>query len=137
MTTILTDEQAEKLTLWKRTSEELAKLKAREMRLRKELTETLFSEAPEGTTTLTLTGDWKLKATVKMNRSLDEAALPGVLEQLGIGIVDDVVRYKPSLDLRNYKKLNDEQRAIFDEAVIMKPGAPTLQLVEPKIDPDD
>lgn len=121
-----------KVMEWYHINEQITALKAKEMVLRKELANHYFPDPTEGTNTQEMPDDWKLKATFKYNRNIDKAALPAVLEKLPEGTEDKVIDYKPSLKLRAYKALTETHKEIFDEALVIKPGTPTLELVPPK-----
>lgn len=122
----------QKLWRWKQISDQVSELKAEETRLRMEIFGAMFQEPAEGTNTVDLPKGWKLKATHKINRNIDEAALPSILEELGEGMGDRLVRYKPELNVSEYRKLTDEQRHTLDQALVVKPGTPTLELVPPR-----
>lgn len=40
-----------------------------------------------------------------------------------------LVKWKPELNLTEYKKLTPEERAIFDNALVKSPATPTLEVV--------
>lgn len=134
----MSPETMNKLAAWQ---ELVAKIKAeakplidQEMAMRKELFAELIPNPKEGTQYIELANGWRLKGIHKLDRKIDEAALDGVKEQLRQNGVnpDLLVEYKPSLKSATYKELTAEQKAIFDHALIMKPGSPTLELVPPK-----
>jgi hypothetical protein len=45
---------------------------------------------------------------------------------------DELVRVKREPSMTHIKKLTDDQRLILEEAMISRPGTPTLEIVEPK-----
>lgn len=124
-----------KLSEWQGVATHLATLKAREMELRKELFAFAFPSPLEGTNKVDLPAGWLLKGVYKLDRSVDEAAFNAIKDQLrAINInPDPLVRLKPELAVRDYKALSDQARAIVDQALIIKPGAPSLELVAPKV----
>jgi hypothetical protein len=105
-----------------------------EQNLRKKVVEELFKNAPEGTQKLELGNGYTLKASIKLDRKLDEAALSAVSEELRkTGFNPEMlIEYKPSLKTKIYRELSVEQTKIFDKALIVKPASPTLELVLPK-----
>lgn len=109
----------------------------KEQELRKQVAALFFPEPKEGANTLDLAQKWKLKLTYKIDRKIDEAALAAVKEQLteqGISI-DTLLTYKPALATTAYKSLlavNPLAVKIFDQALVIKPASPTLELVPPK-----
>jgi len=124
-----------KLSEWQGVANHLATLKAREMELRKELFAFAFPNPLEGTNKVDLPEGWLLKGVYKLDRSVDEAAFNAIKDQLRAINVnpDPLVRLKPELAVRDYKALSDQARGIMDQALIIKPGAPSLELVAPKV----
>lgn len=106
----------------------------REQELRKQVFEYYFKDPREGTNYLDLPNGWRLKAIYKLDRKIDEAALPAVKEQLKeLGVnVDALVEYKPTLKTKLYRELTAEQSRIFDQALTIKPSSPIIELVEPE-----
>ena len=124
-----------KIAKWNDLQAQLAAVKSQEASLRSEVFAALFDnnkyELKEGVNKLDLPDGWSIQATHKLNYSLDEAALPSVLEQLGSAGAD-LVKYKPSLTLPAYRKLDDKQAAILSQALTVKPGTPSMKLIAPK-----
>lgn len=133
----MTEDQMRLLEEWRQARamvESVKPLIAREQELRKKVFAAFCPSPREGTNTLELDGGWKLKLVYKLDRKIDEAALPSVAEQLrGIGInVDTLVKWVPDLKTAVYRELTAEQRALFDQALIVKPATPVVELVPPK-----
>jgi len=120
-----------KLLKWHQVQTELKTLKEIEAVLRKELFEASFPAPHEGVNKLELNNGWLLKGNYKLYRKIDEAALGAVVSKLPEGSKERLVRYNPSLNLKEYKKLVDVHRTIFDEALIIKPGSPSLDIMLP------
>lgn len=109
----------------------------KEQALRKEIMALFFPTPEEGTNKVDLGSGWTLKATHKIDRKIDEAALPAVFQQLReMGVnPDPLVRAVPSLETKAYKSLaqiNPDASRVFDQALTIKPGSPTLELIPPK-----
>ena len=125
------------LQQWVKAEEEAKAVKpiiAKELALRKKVFTSFLAEPKEGTNYVELSNGWRLKLTHKLNRTVDEAALPAVADLLkskGVSI-DTLVDYKPSLKLAVYRELADENKHLFDQALIMKPSTPTVEMVPPK-----
>lgn len=133
----MTEEQMKLLEEWRLAKAEADAVKpiiAKEQELRKQVFAAFYPTPKEGTNTLDLAEGWKLKGVYKLDRKIDEAALPAVTEQLReMGVnADTLVKWTPSLKTAIYKELTAEQRAVFDQALIIKPGLPTIELVAPK-----
>jgi hypothetical protein len=141
----LTDEQlAEKreetLVTWYHAVEEALTAKSiieNEQALRKEVASLFFLDPQEGTNTYDLPAGYKLKLTHKIDRKVDEAALEAVkvqLKEINISI-DTLIKYEPKLETKTYKGLkqvNAEAAKVFEQALIVKPASPTLEVVAPK-----
>lgn len=122
----------QKLAEWTTATETLKKAKKREAKLRQEAFDLFFPDPEEGVNTAQLEAGYKLKGTHKINRNLDEAALPAVFEKLPEGTKDLLIKEKPNLILAAYKKLNKKNRNVFDMALTIKPGTPSMEIVAPK-----
>lgn len=129
---------------WYLLQDELKALKAKEMLLRQKLFKFYFPTPNEGTNSLDLDPlmsaegfepDGRvLKGGHVINREIDAASLQVLGPQFSnLGIkVADVVKWKPSLAVGDYRKLTKEQLKFFDQCLIIKPGSPTLEVVLPK-----
>lgn len=114
---------------WQDTKAELESLKRKEAQLRKILFQGAFPNPVEGVNTITLVDGTIIKGTHKITRNIDEAALPAILGQLPEAVRGNLVAYKPSLSVAVYRKLTAEERKTFDQALIIKPGTPTLEVI--------
>lgn len=129
-----TQELYGKIGRWNELVTQLASVKDQEAKLRKEIFDACFPTPTEGTNIIDMPEGWKLKATHKLNRSVDESALPAALEALRKKkiSVDDLIRYKPELSVSAYRKLAPEHAKILEQAMTIKPGTPVMELVAPK-----
>lgn len=124
---------AEDFAEWYRLKGELAAVKAKEMLLRTKIANAIFPMRVEGTNSHDLADGWVLKCKHVITRDIDEAAL-NILgnEMVSKGIpVANLLKYKPSLVLSEYRKLTEEQRQEFDQVLISKPGTPALDVMLP------
>ena len=120
------------LLAWDTAKTELAKWKAKEMLLRLKIFKTVFPEPKEGTNSYTLPSGYTLKGGYKLSRDIDPGELFARQEQFReAGISDGIIKRVPTLVKTEYNKLTDEQRKVFDNALIIKPGTPTLEIFEP------
>lgn len=136
--------EAEKRCLlieWSQAQAKLAEVKSlveNEMRLRKQVMEAYFPAPTEGVNTCQLESGWEMKATHKIDRKIDEAALPAInaeLREMGVN-ADSLVRLKPELVTTAYKTLvqiNPEAAKVFEKAMISKPASPSIELKPPKV----
>lgn len=118
--------------------EEVKQLVENEMRLRKQVMAAYFPTPVEGVNTCQLESGWEMKGTYKIDRKIDEAALPAInVELRGMNVnPDPLVRFKPELDTTAYKSLvqiNPEAAKVFEKAMISKPASPTIELKPPKV----
>lgn len=107
---------------------------AAEQALRKKVIAMAFPAPSEGVNTFALENGWQLKANCPMTRSVDVAAfnvLRPKLTELGV-VADTLVRTEFALETKNYRALSDATRAVVDEALTIKPGSYSLELVAPK-----
>ena len=106
---------------------------ARELLLRKEVGKLFFPAPKEGTNSVKLNDGWELKYNYPIKRDVDEGALGALkAEFIKLGISSDkLVEYKPSLVTTEYRTLTEEQIQLFDQALIVKPGSISLEIVLP------
>ena len=119
---------------WLKKKSELALVKAQEAVLRQKIIKTFFATPTEGTNKFDLGKDYGLKFTHKLTREVDDAMLTNLLPALrekGIN-VDNLVERKPSLKLKNWRDLTEEEHQLFDQCVTTKPASGTLEFVKPK-----
>ena len=132
-------EEAEKATNedimeWLKVKTELARVKAKEAVLRQKIIKTFFAKPKEGTNKFDLGNDYGLKYGHKLTREVDEAMLTNLLPALKEKAidVDQLIERKPSLKIKNWRELNDEQHKIFDQCITTKPASGTLEFTKPK-----
>ncbi len=137
MTTPSLTEIQQLLADWEAAKKEVpaaALVISREQDLRKKVIATVFPAPSEGVNKFDLANGWALKATCPVTRTVDDAAfdlLRPKLAELGV-IADTLVKTKLSLETKAYRNLSDATRALVDEALTIKPGSYTLELVPPK-----
>lgn len=123
----------EDLNSWYTMQAELKRLRTAEMLLRQKIFGFYFRAPKEGTNSHPLDGGWVLKGKHTINREVDPGAFAAMKEQFAAAGIhsDDLVQYKPSLVLSEYRTLTEEQQKLFDRALIVKPGAPALEIMLP------
>lgn len=124
----------EDLSTWYEMAAQLKKLKAQEILLRKKIFGAAFPDPDEGTNNYDLADGYVLKGKHTIQRDIDEGAFGALKEKLREEkiIPEDLVQYKPSLVKREYNKLTEEEKQLFDQCLIVKPGSPALEIVLPK-----
>jgi hypothetical protein len=122
------------LAEWYKLQEELKKVKAREMLLRTKIFGYFFPNPKEGTNNFELPDGYMLKGKHTINRDVDPGAFQAMREQFSQAGIhpDTLVQWKPSLKIKEYRKLTAEQLHLFDQCLIVKPGLPDLQIGLPK-----
>ena len=123
------------LEQWIDDKRKLAFYKEREKEARVLLFNATFPAPVEGTQKHKLPDGRTIKAQYKINRKIDEAALPLVLahmRELGVANADVLVTYKPALAKREWNSLSDACKLEFSAAIISSPSTPTLDIELPK-----
>lgn len=115
---------------WLEIGEQLAALKKKEMQMRKEIFAQLFPKPEEGANAAEFFGI-PVTGTHKLNRNLDEAALDAVMAELpedspyrqdGV-----LIKYKAAFVMDTYRAMPEKERKIFEQALKIEEGAPTLE----------
>lgn len=131
----------EDLVTWFKMQDELARLKANEALLRSRIFRHYFTDPKEGVNNVELNDGTGavIKGEYKINRSIDVGQMEALkaAQQAesynGPKVNFDVlIKLKPELSITEYKKLTAEERLFVDQALIIKPGAPGLEIVIPK-----
>lgn len=137
---------------WEQAQKAAAAAKDLEMKLRKQVVEVCFPDAPVGTSNLELTRGYKLKAVKKLNYSLDktddsartDAALDAIAKigNEGTFIAERLVKWKPELSITEYKAIqtraaggdeNAKKMLEHINAVLtITDASPELEMVFPK-----
>lgn len=134
------------LTKWYEIKERMTRDKATEAMLRSRIFASLFKTPKEGVNTVSVkdvvpedaTGA-VVKGTYVINRSIDVGTLAALRErQSAEGYngpklnFDELIKTKPELSLTAYNKLTEEEKKFMDEALVIKPGSPQLEITIPK-----
>jgi len=136
-------------TIKQQIAREVTPLLAKEMELRKAIMSQAFPNAVEGTNNLDLGSGYTLKGVKAVTYDLTNSDKAGwktdeaieAIEKLGnegAFIAERLVKWKPSLSVTEYKALsvNDpvqaKIKALIDNALTLKDGAPTLEISAPK-----
>jgi hypothetical protein len=124
----------EDLDKWKGLKKQLAEVKEEEMELRKKIFGSYFLNPKEGVNAVPLTEGFVIKGTHKINRDVDPAELNlRATDLLKAGIsLRDLIELKPELKIKPYRALSAEHRKLFDAVLVIKPGAPELEIMKPK-----
>lgn len=126
----------EDVARWYALNDELKAKKIEEMALRKRIFETYFPNAVEGTNKYELPDGFQMKGKRVISRDIDKGSLQAlassdVFTQHGIN-ADELVEWKPALKLLAYRKLTPEQAEVFDQVLVVKDGAPSIEIILPK-----
>lgn len=129
------------LAEWFKVKAQLGKLKSAEALMRTRIFKFFFKAPKEGTNKVDLndgTGA-QLKADHTINRSVDIGSLDALkAAQLVEGYngpklnFDNLIKWKPEVSITEYRKLTEEERHLFDQCLIIKPGSPQLEISIPK-----
>ena len=129
--------------IWNKAKKALERAKDSENEARLALVKLAFPNGlAEGTNTFDLAGKWKLKVTGVVNRKVDEAALPAILDRIKKQFdgydASDLVKWSPELKTGDYKSLLKSHPKIiklFDNALTIKGtdlSTPQLKIEEAK-----
>ena len=108
-------------------SAQLKKLKADEMKLRKELCAHFLKNKHVGTHNFT-EGNYQVKVVKKNTTSVDPDEIAGLFESFSPA-EKDCVAFKPSLIAKEYSSLDPDDRETLDMCLVVKPAAPTFSAV--------
>lgn len=112
---------------WKQMSKDLAELKREEMKLRKTICNKILNGMGRpATKTVKIAGE-RVQAKALVTLNLDESSLNAFFKELN-DQEKSAVKYKPGLIMARYKDLPGS--SLLHEAVIEKPAAPTLKIVD-------
>lgn len=123
------------LAEWEDDKRKLSFYKEREKENRLVLFAGTFPNPIEGTQKFKLADGRTIKGQYKINRKIEEAALPVALahmRELGVANTDALVSYKPTLAKREWNTLSIENKLAFSPAIVATPGTPTLDVELPK-----
>lgn len=129
-------------TKWTTIKEWMAKAKEQEAAYRAALLKLGFDDKltpagflPEGTTKaeipLPAGGVAKLSVSCSYERKVLEESLQVTLAQIPEAVRPLLFKYKPELTKTVYNGLTDEQKAIVDTTLTIKPGSPQLTVTLP------
>jgi hypothetical protein len=134
------------VTQWYEAVRLLNNAKSLEMALRKRIFGKHFPNPVEGVNEIEMPygpPGYIMKGTYKLDRKVDEAiakALAPKFEEAKIPVAE-LIKLKPELSVSEYRKLQaaaevgEEGKArlvLFEQCLIIKPGAPELKIVEKK-----
>lgn len=134
---------AEDLATWFKKKAQLAKLKGEEAMLRSRIFKFYFPNPTEGAKDNKVplndgTGAI-LQADHVINRTVDEQQLEALREAMfaeGSNLpkldLTKLIKWKPELSITEYRKLTPEERHVMDQALIIKPGSPQMEIKIPK-----
>lgn len=115
----------DKYETWYKMSLELKRIKAEEAALRRELCEELFDGKVGEFRVKEEFDDYIVTAESKVTRKLDSPQLDSIWDQLSPAEQGAII-HKPSLVLRNYRKLPDH--CLLHSCITESPAMPTLKL---------
>ena len=124
----------QKLARWYTLKADVARLTADESALRMEIFGEAFKNPPEKGTVRHSIGYGKdLKATCKLNYSIDKQALEVAKVELPADVLAQVLKYKPEVNEAGLNAITDpKHKALVASFVTSKPGLPSLEIVDVK-----
>lgn len=133
----------EDLATWFKKKAQLAKLKGEEAMLRSRIFKHYFPTPTEGSKDNKVplndgTGAI-LQADYVINRTVDEQQLEALREAMfaeGSNLpqldLAKLIKWKPELSITEYRKLSETERHTLDQALVIKPGSPQMEIKIPK-----
>lgn len=85
-----------------------------------------------------LGANFRITATLPVTRDIDEGAFDALKPKFAEAGIDlnKLIKYKPEVSIRQYRVLSQEQRALFDQCLVIKDGSPQMK-IEPKTSRDE
>jgi hypothetical protein len=130
----------EHLKEWYTLKQQLEELRNKEVVLRQFLFAGLFPEPKEGVNTHPINDG--TGAVVKGTHVINRAVQLEPLEELKKSLegnnnlpqldLNKLIRWKPEVATKEYRTLSDEERHMFDQCLVIKPGMPGLDICIPK-----
>lgn len=124
------------LMQWVEAKEELELAKKKEALLRNMVVNAFFKEQKEGMNDCQLGNGYVLKLKQNYIRSfVDNLSVKETLAKLSaLGFEDGekYVKFKPSLVLTEYRKLEGDRKIAFDTMLVVKQSLPSIELVTPQ-----
>lgn len=115
---------------WMQLQAQLKEIKAREMSLRKEICSAILKDTPLPVRKKYEVNGLVLEVDGKVTYSLDATVVNSLFDDLEDADKSSL-DFKPSLKLREYKKLPES--SLLHEAVTIKPAAPVLKIISMKV----
>lgn len=134
----------EHLKEWYQLKVQLDDLKSKEVIIRQFIVAGLFPSPDEGTNTYDLkqmndTTGAVAKCTHTINRAVQTEKLEELKTALAVPEnnlpkldLDKLVKWKPEVSIKEYRTLTDEERHLFDQILVIKPGMPGFEIMIPK-----
>ena len=131
----------EHLKEWYVLKQQLDELKGKEVVLRQFIVAGLFPEPTEGVNKHDVNDGTGavVKATHVINRAVQEEPLAELRKSMALPDnnlpkldLDKLVKWRPEVSIKEYRTLTDEERNLFDQVLVIKPGMPGLEIVIPK-----
>jgi len=121
------------LAKWYEMNDNLKALRGSEMVLRKKIFGAAFPDPKEGTNSYAMEDGYVLKGKHSLTREIDPGAFGAIKDMMREAGVnpDELVQYKPSLVLKKYRELGEDNKHLFEQCLIIKPGSPSLEIVLP------
>lgn len=134
----LTAAQDAKLRVWFEMKQMLERAKEAESKLRDELVTELFSaDKDAGSEIIEIANGYALKATKKLDYKLNNknGEVEALIAIIGHDAVREMklIRWEPKLSETAYKNADPQTQKLFDGCLTIKPGKPSLEIIEPKV----
>jgi hypothetical protein len=130
----MTPEQLQLLKDWNAAKNNLNYYKDAEMTLRKQIVAEFTDPLKDsGTENVDMPAGYTLKIEKSLDYKLDKDKVDEALAHFDDTTADVLVKWSPTLSVSFYKQLTPEKQALFNGCLTIKPSAPTVTIVEPKV----
>lgn len=110
---------------WMEAKSKFDHYKSLENKLRKEICDHLLEGKITGTHNFDDFPGYRVKAVKKVSHSIDNDVLSFIYDEM-TKEEQECIDFKPNLSISKYKKLEDH--SVIDDAIIVKPAMPSLEI---------
>ena len=115
----------EKFAAWMEAKAKFDHYKSLENKLRIEICDELLENKTTGTHNFTDFDGYRVKAVKKVSHNIDKEVLGFIYDEMSAE-EQEAINFKPELSVSKYKKLEDH--SVIDNAIIVKPAMPSLDI---------
>lgn len=120
---------------WFTLAAQLKDIREREMALRKELFDYFFPKPKQGTNKSEISGGYELVGKYSLDYKMDYDKFCDLCkEENKFNMTfEEVVDYEPKFVLKKFKELNKAEQEFVEQALTIKPAAPSMEIQKKKV----